>query len=163
MGYNCKVKEYTKKKKNFQKLAAKLEYYSHILKVGFSKGENGAKKISTPSAEKYLREALGNISYENLYKIEENIQNLMYGNTPEWKRKITEYVNSWLFIQNQILYNLRLINDNLTKIASAAIIGQGMLQIIERNALQREVDIYADRIIEIATNTSKGWNSFFET
>jgi hypothetical protein len=45
------------------------------------------------------------------------------------------------------------MSDNITKITSAAIIGQGILIDAERNALQREVDQYADQIVEIATYT----------
>merc|ERR1712159_452966 len=153
MGCGCKVKEHTRKKLEFKALAEKMEEYVHQLQIGFQRGENGLKKISTPTSERCLRTVLRDISYEYLYKLLEEIQKLMYGNTPEWKRRITDYVEGWTFIQNQVLFNLRLMSDNVTKITSAAIIGQGILIDAERNALQREVDQYADQIIEIATYT----------
>jgi len=153
MGCGCKVKEHTRKKLEFKALAEKMEEYVHQLHIGFERGENGLKKISTPTSERCLRTVLGDISYDYLYKLLEEIQKLMYGNTPEWKRNISDYVQGWTFIQNQVLYNLRLMGDNITKITSAALIGQGILIDAERNALQREVDQYADQIVEIATYT----------
>ena len=150
MGCGCKVKEHTRKKLELLALAEKMEDYVHKLKNGFERGENGLKKISTPTSERCFRQVLGDISYDFLYKTLEEIHKLMYGNTPEWKRQVTDYVEGWTFIQNQVLFNLRLMGDNITKITSAAIIGQGILLPAERNALQREVDQYSDQLVEIA-------------
>ena len=77
----------------------------------------------------------------------------MYGNTPEWKRRVTDYVNGWVFIQNQVLYNLRLIQDLFTNLTSAAIMGEGIMQPAERYALQEEVNQMARKVISIATHT----------
>ena len=154
MGSNSDVKKYTQRKIEYQNLAASLEHYVNILRDGFQRGESLPKKISTPSSERQLRKAVGDFSYENVIKLTENIEKLMYHNTPEWKRKITQYVEGWTFIQKQVLFNLRTMQDLITKITSAAVIGQQVLANNERNALQREVDQYADQIIELSTNTN---------
>lgn len=153
MGNGCKVKEYTKKKIKFAKLAEGLSDFVVMLKNGFERGENLPKKIMVPSVERQLKESIGDNLYSLVLTNLEEIESLMYGNTPEWKRRVTDYVNGWVFIQNQVLYNLRLIQDLFTNLTSAAIMGEGVMQPAERYALQEEVNQIARKVILIATHT----------
>ena len=55
MGNGCKVKEYTKKKIKYAKLAEGLADFVVMLKNGFERGENLPKKIMVPSVERQLK------------------------------------------------------------------------------------------------------------
>jgi len=153
MGNGCRVKEFTKKKIKYAKLSEGLADFVIMLKNGFERGENLPKKIMVPSVERQLKESIGDNLYSHILTNLEEIESLMYGNTPEWKRRVTDYVNGWVFIQNQVLYNLRLIQDLFTNLTSAAIMGEGIMQPAERYALQEEVNQIARKVISIATHT----------
>lgn len=152
MGCSCKVKELTRKKQHLQKLATKIADYVYSLKVGFNQGKSNAKILSTPLAQRELTEALGQYTYDYVIRTAEDISQLMYGNTPEWKRKVSEYVNGWLFIQMQILNGLRFALDITTQMTSLSIICEGIMQPNERIAAEQEMGQLCARLVQNFTD-----------
>jgi len=153
MGNDNKIKEYLVTKKKLNKLNKFINDLSEELKYSFDKKTSVNFKILSSENENILIEAMGIQYYERFIALFDKLSSILYGNSNSWKHRISNYINGWISIQEQVLMNLRDIQDNLTKLTSICIIGKGVLSNNERDSLQREADICAMNIIDIATNS----------
>lgn len=162
MGNDNKIKEYLSTKKKLIKIMKCMNEISEEIKFSFDKRTFINNNILSSENKNILIEAMGKQYYERFITLFDNLSTILYGNSNSWKQRISDYINGWVLIQEQVLMNLRDIQDNLTKLTSITILGKNVLSNQERDTLQREADIYANNIIDISTN-SKGpdGNSLF--
>ena len=103
MGYNSKVRRLIDKRKEMNDLSIKMLDYLNKFRFGFKQGTFNIRLLTNRSSEKDLTQALGEIQYKNLVLMANEIVKLLVNNSYELKKSVIEYVNSWIFIQKQIL------------------------------------------------------------
>jgi len=120
-------------------LSIKMLDYLNKFRLGFKQGTFNIRLLTNRSSEKDLTQALGEIQYKNLVLMANEIVKLLVNNSYELKKSVIEYVNSWIFIQKQILNSLLYSFDIAKQMLSLSIICQSIMQPQERLLVIREM------------------------